>query len=186
MSYYTIGSIVKNSAPILFLTSFIGIFAGQIMNSQLDSLISYPVLLLLIPALIKIGGDTGSMLGARLASAFHMGIGTTRIHKNPVVRNSLIAAFIVGIVASCFLSVLVWIVGMVIYNGIEFTTLFSITVLACLIELVIVYTITVVVAFASHKFGLDPDDTVIPIIATIGDVVGISAIFGVIALLKFF
>ena len=185
MSYYSIGSIVKSSAPILFLTSFIGLFAGQIMNSHLDSLISYPILLLLIPALIKIGGDTGSMLGARLASAFHMGLGTTRIHKNPVVRNSLIAAFIVGIIASCFLSVVVWIVGMIVYNGIEFTSLFSISVLACVVELVIVYAVTLVVAVASHKFGLDPDDTVIPIIATIGDVVGISAIFGVIALLEF-
>ncbi|MBW6496489.1 MAG: class II fructose-bisphosphate aldolase, partial [Burkholderiaceae bacterium] len=39
-------------------------------------LISMPVLLIMIPALIKIGGDTGSMLGARLSSAFHMGLGS--------------------------------------------------------------------------------------------------------------
>lgn len=177
MSYYTIRGIVRASAPILVLTSFVGIIAGQVMNTRLDNLISFPILLLLIPALIKIGGDTGSMLAARLASAFHMGLGTTHIHKNPVVRNSLIAAFIVGIIASVVVSFLVWIAGHYLDTSLSFLIIFQLCIIAEIFELIVVYAATLGIAIASHRFGLDPDDTIIPIIATLGDLVGVLAIF---------
>ncbi|SES85415.1 mgtE-like transporter [Methanococcoides vulcani] len=177
MSYYTIRGIINRGLPILFLTSLLGLTAGQMLNSQLDNLIAIPTILLLIPALIKIGGDTGSMLGARLASAFHMGIGTTHIQKNPVVKNSVIAAFIVGMSASVVLSIIAWIIGSFVGNGFGFFTLFKICTISSMFELLAVFSATIAIAFASHKFGIDPDDTVIPIIATLGDLVGITAIF---------
>ncbi|WP_210409245.1 magnesium transporter [Methanococcoides sp. NM1] len=177
MSYYTIRSIINRGLPILFLTSLLGLTAGQMLNSQLDNLIAIPTVLLLIPALIKIGGDTGSMLGARLASAFHMGIGTTHIQKNPVVKNSVIAAFIVGMSASVVLSIIAWIIGSFVGNGFGFFTLFKICTISSMFELLAVFSATIAIAFASHRFGIDPDDTVIPIIATLGDLVGITAIF---------
>ncbi|MBP2031306.1 mgtE-like transporter [Methanohalophilus levihalophilus] len=182
MSYYTIQGIVRSSAPILAFTSIIGIAAGQIMNTRLDSLLSLPILLLLIPALIKIGGDTGSMLAARLASAFHMGLGTTQIHKNPVVRNSLIAAFIVGTSASVAVSVLVWIAGHFLTMSLPFLVIFQLCIIAEIFELIVVYAATLGIAIASHRFGLDPDDTIIPMIATLGDLVGVLAIFATINL----
>ncbi|MCD4703240.1 MAG: magnesium transporter [Methanosarcinaceae archaeon] len=177
MSYYTIGGIIRSSLPILILTSFIGLFAGQMLNIRLDELIALPTILLLIPALIKIGGDTGSMLAARLSSAFHMGLGTTRIHKNPVVRNSVAAAMIIGISASIFLSVAVWFVEGMANSPLSLLDLFMICTIAGFLEQIAVFSATIAIAFASHRFGLDPDDTVIPMIATLGDVVGITAIF---------
>lgn len=185
MTYYTIDSIVRRGLPILLLTSLLGLTAGQLMNSQLDNLVAIPTILLLIPALIKIGGDTGSMLGARLASAFHMGIGTTRIHKNPVVKNSVIAALIVGLSASVFLSVIAWMIC--IFGGgnyFGFFTIFRICIISSIFELIAVFSATIAIAFASHRFGIDPDDTVIPIIATLGDIVGITAIFTTLHLMQ--
>ncbi len=177
MSYYTIKGIVKSGAPILVFTSIMGIIAGQVMNTRLDSLLSSPILLLLIPSLIKIGGDTGSMLAARLSSAFHMGLGTTHFHKNPVVRNSLIAAFIVGISASVVVSILVWVAGHYLDTSLSFLIIFQLCIIAEVFELIVVYAATLGIAIASHRFGLDPDDTIIPMIATLGDLVGVLAIF---------
>jgi mgtE-like transporter len=182
VTYYTIKGIVRSSIPILVVTSFFGILTGQLMNTRMDSLLSSPVLLLLIPALIKIGGDTGSMLAARLASAFHMGLGTGRIHKNPVVRNSLIAAFIIGMTASVFMSVLVWLAGHYIHSPVSFFIILQLCMIAEFFELVVVYAATVGVAVTSHRHGFDPDDTIIPVIATLGDLVGVVAIFGTIGL----
>ncbi|WP_440951988.1 magnesium transporter [Methanococcoides sp. FTZ1] len=177
MTYYTVENIVRRGFPILLLTSLLGLTAGQMMNSQLDNLVAIPTILLLIPALIKIGGDTGSMLGARLASAFHMGIGTTHIQKNPVVKNSVIAALIVGMSASVFLSIIAWAICCFGEGGFSFFTIFTICIISTIFELITVFSATIAIAFASHRFGIDPDDTVIPIIATLGDVVGITAIF---------
>lgn len=177
MSYYTIRGIVSRGIPILFFTSILGVVTGQILNSEIDNLLTIPTILLLVPALIKIGGDTGSILGARLSSAFHMGIGTTHIHKNPVVRNSVTAAFIVGISASVVLSIFAWMLSGFGNGPLSFFTLFIICTVSGMLELLAVFSATIAIAFASHRFGIDPDDTVIPIIATLGDLVGITAIF---------
>ncbi|MBW6470940.1 MAG: magnesium transporter [Methanosarcinaceae archaeon] len=176
MTYYTVRGIVGRGLPVLLITCVIGIAAGQILNLRVDSLISMPVLLIMIPALIKIGGDTGSMLGARLSSAFHMGLGS-HIHKNPVIRNSVIAAIIVGITASIALSMIMWFVSTWMNLGMGFVTLLQISLITTSLELFIVFSATIVIAVTSHRYGLDPDDTVIPLIATIGDLVGVLGIF---------
>ncbi|WP_292487836.1 magnesium transporter [Methanohalobium sp.] len=176
MSYYTVPGIVKRSLPVLFVTTIIGIFSGQILNARIENLVSLPSLLVLIPALIKVGGDTGSMLGARLSSAFHLGMGGN-IHKNPVVKNSLLGALIVGITACFILSIVVWSVSNLMGIGLEYITFFKICMIAGILELIAVYAITVLIAFASQRFGLDPDDTVIPLIATLGDLIGVAGIF---------
>jgi len=176
MTYYTIRGIVGRGFPILVATSFVGLITGQILNYRLDQLVSMPIILLLIPSLIKIGGDTGSMLGARISSALHMGLGGP-ITKNPVVRNSVLAALIVGLTASAVLSFIVWLTGHILGIGIGLFVLFKIFMIAGSIELTVVFLTTVLISFMSHRFGLDPDDTVIPIIATLGDLMGVAGIF---------
>jgi mgtE-like transporter len=153
-----------------------GIFVGQILNSREKNLISMPAILILIPSLIKIGGDTGSMLGARLSSAFHMGLGDN-LRSNPVVRNSVIAASIVGFVSSISVSILVFLASSFLGFGMPFLTILEISLIAVVIELSVVYCATVAIAFISHRFGIDPDDTVIPFIASLGDLVGVTGIF---------
>ena len=176
MSYYTVRGIVGRGFPILLVTSLIGIFAGQVLNLQIDKLVSMPIILVLIPALSKIGGDTGSMLGARLSSSFHMGLGS-HLRRNPVVRNSVLATFIIGISASIFVGIMVWITGTVLEIGLPFITIMSLCLIAGTFELLVVLSATIAIAFASHRFGIDPDDTVIPLIATLGDLIGVIGIF---------
>ncbi|MEZ5335160.1 MAG: magnesium transporter [Methanolobus sp.] len=160
MSYYTVEGIVKRGFPILLFTSIIGIFSGQILNFEIEKLVSMPIILVLIPALIKIEGDTGSMLGARLASSFHMGLGS-HLHRNPVVRNSVLAALIVGISACIFVGFVVWVTGQALGMGMPFITLMALCLMAGCFELFAVFSATVTIAFASHRLGIDPDDTVI-------------------------
>ncbi len=153
-----------------------GILVGQILNSREKNLISMPAILILIPSLIKIGGDTGSMLGARLSSAFHMGLGDN-IKSNPVAHNSVIAASIVGFVSSISVTILVFLASSFLGFEMPFFTLLKISSIAMVIELSVVYCATIAIAFISHRFGIDPDDTVIPFIASLGDLVGVTGIF---------
>lgn len=181
--YYTINGIIQRGLPVLIITCFMGIFVGQILNSRENSLISMPAILILIPSLIKIGGDTGSMLGARLSSAFHMGLGDN-IRSNPVVHNSVIAASIVGFVSSISVSILVYLASSFLGFGMPYIILLEISLIAVIIELAVVYSATVAIAFISHRFGIDPDDTVIPFIASLGDLVGVTGIFIALYFLK--
>ncbi|MFY9200105.1 MAG: magnesium transporter [Methanosarcina flavescens] len=159
------------------------ILVGQILNSREEHLISMPAILILIPSLIKIGGDTGSMLGARLSSALHMGLGDN-LRSNPVVRNSVIAASIVGFISSISVSILVFLASNLFGFGMPLLTLLQISLIAVAIELTVVYSATVAIAFASHRFGIDPDDTVRPFIASLGDLVGVAGILTALHLLN--
>jgi Permease, similar to cation transporters len=174
--YYTVNGIIQRGLPVLLIACIMGIFVGQILNSREKNLISMPAILILIPSLIKIGGDTGSMLGARLSSAFHMGLGDN-LRSNPVVHNSVIAASIVGFVSSISVSILVFLASSFLGFGMPFLTILEISLIAVVIELSVVYCATVAIAFISHRFGIDPDDTVIPFIASLGDLVGVTGIF---------
>ncbi|MDD2339821.1 MAG: magnesium transporter [Methanosarcina sp.] len=173
--YYTISGIIRRGLPVLIITCVMGILVGQILNSREECLISMPAILILIPSLIKIGGDTGSMLGARLSSAFHMGL-VDNFRSNPVVHNSVIAALIVGFVSSISVSILVYMASSFMGIGMPFHILLAISLISVFIELSVVYSATVAIAFASHRFGIDPDDTVIPFIASLGDLVGVAGI----------
>jgi len=183
MTYYTVKGLVKRGLPILILTCFIAVLVGQILSAEEQILVKYPAILIMVPVLMKIGGDTGGMLGARLSSALHLGFSVS-LRKSPVVRNSFIAAAIVGLISTIFACVIVWFID--IYSGryIPFYTLFVVGIFVYTLNLFIVYLTTVVLSLASHKYGLDPDDTVIPLVASLGDLSGVVGIFIAIVVLS--
>ncbi|MDV0447221.1 hypothetical protein MsAg5_11000 [Methanosarcinaceae archaeon Ag5] len=172
MTYYTIRGLVRNGLPILFVTCFMAIFVGLLLGYQEDILIEYPTLLILMPVLLKIGGDTGSMMASRLSSAFHLGL-SSRIRKNPVVKNSVIAAIIVAVVSATFVSFVVYVINIFLGYGTSLFLILSVSGIVVFFDIVIVYTTTVGLSFLSHKVGMDPDDTVIPVVASLGDLVGV-------------
>jgi len=175
MSYYTVKGLVKGSLPVLFLTCFMAIIVGLLLRYQEDILIEYPTLLILMPVLLKIGGDTGSMLGSRLSSAFHLGLSRS-IRNNPVVRNSVIAAIIVAVISSIFISLSVYAFNYLLGYGTSFLLIFGISLIVVLLDIFIVYATAVALSFLSHQRGIDPDDIVIPIVASLGDIVGVVGI----------
>ena len=176
MTYYTIGGLVKRGLPILILTCFMAVIVGQILGREEDILVSYPTLLIMLPVVMKIGGDTGSMFGARLSSAFHLGF-SNKIRHNPVVRNNMIAVMIIGLVSSLFVCAAARLID--IYRGFDtpFAMIFAVSLCVYLLDVFFVYTMTVALSFASHRYGLDPDDTVIPVIASLGDLAGVVGVF---------
>ena len=89
-----------------------------------------------------------------------------------------------GFVSSISVSILVFLASRFMGFGMPFLTLLEISLIAVVIELSVVYSATVAIAFASHRFGIDPDDTVIPFIASLGDLVGVTGIFIALHLLK--
>jgi len=70
---YSWKNIVKHSLPLLTVCIFIEIFAGQILQGKQEMLVLFPVFLISIPVINGVGGNIGSVLGARLASGLHVG-----------------------------------------------------------------------------------------------------------------
>jgi mgtE-like transporter len=175
MSYYTVKGLVRGGLPILIVSCFMAIVVGLLLGYQESILIEYPTLLILMPVLLKIGGDTGSMLSSRLSSAFHLGLGQ-KIFSNPVVKNSVVAAIIVAVASSLFVSVIVYFINLALGYGTSAALIFGVSLIVVLLDITIVYTVSVGLSALSHRIGLDPDDVVIPIVASLGDLVGVIGI----------
>ena len=175
MAYYTVTGIVKRGIPVLFVAAIIGTMAGQTLQARQELLINFSVLLILIPPLIKIGGDTGSILGARLSTALRLGLVDSI--GSVVVRNSVLACLLIGFAACLMLSVVVWVAATALNIDVAYGTLLKLTLVAGSIDIAVVFALTICIAFLAHRYGLDPDDVVIPITTSIGDIVGIVSVF---------
>ena len=175
---YNWKKIVRLGIPLLTLCILIEIFAGQILQGGLDTLINLPILLISIPVINGVGGNIGSVLGARLASGLHVGYIDLDI-KDKKMQTNLLTSILIGIITYFVLSILIYLTALFSSPqvGIEPMKFISIVLgagvlLVCVISLVSVFT-----AFWSFKKGLDPDDTVAPVVTTVGDTLGIAFLF---------
>ena len=75
------------------------------------------------------------------------------------------------------LSVVVWVAALALNIDVVYGTLLKLTLVAGSIDIVVVFALTICIAFLAHRYGLDPDDVVIPITTSIGDIVGIVSVF---------
>jgi mgtE-like transporter len=180
---YSWKNIVKHGLPLLTITIFIEIFAGQILQGKQEALILFPIFLISIPVINSVSGNIGSVLGARLASGLHVGYISLSL-KDKEMHDNLITSILIGVITYAILAIVIYYIalfgnliediGLIEFVAILLSTGFL---LICVISL-----ISVITAFFSFKRGLDPDDMVAPVVTTIGDVLGIIFLFSILGL----
>jgi len=175
---YSWKKIVKNGIPILTICICIEIFAGQILQGNQNKLFLIPIFLISIPVVNGIGGNIGSILGARLASGLHTGLIELNI-KDKSMRENFFSSLLIGFISYVALAILIYYIA---YFGniqmniglLEFISIIGIT---GFLLIILVSLISVITAFWAFKKGLDPDDMVAPVVTTTGDTLGIIVLF---------
>jgi mgtE-like transporter len=165
-----LSSIVKQSTPVLLVCSILGSFAGGILNSSTTTLLSNPSLLTLVPLFSGESGNLVSILGARLSSGLHLGlIEPSRKPEGNTLRNFAIIIILaiiiyptIGILADSS-SLLMGI------KGIGFLNIATISFIAGMVMIFIMIIIVYYISTISYKKGLDPDNIVIPLSASVTD-----------------
>ncbi|MCK4902127.1 MAG: magnesium transporter [Thermoplasmatales archaeon] len=175
---YNWKKIVRHGIPLLTLCILIEIFAGQILQGELDMLINLPILLISIPVINGVGGNIGSVLGARLASGLHVGYIDLDI-KDKKMQTNLLTSIFIGIITYFVLAILIYSVASFssTHVGIDPMKFISIVLGAGVLLVCVISFVSVFTAFWSFKKGLDPDDTVAPVVTTVGDTLGIAFLF---------
>lgn len=178
-------SIVKASVPILTLGVTLEIFAGQLLQYGQHILLLFPVFFISIPVINSVGGNIGSILGARIASGLHVGSISIDVYDKTLNQN-LFTSILMGILTYFILAIGIYPIAVFLglnmgVSSWEFVAIMlgAGTLLVCIICIASVFT-----ALWSFKRGLDPDDMVAPVVTTIGDTLGIAFLFlfiGVIA-----
>lgn len=175
---YSWKKIVRNSIPLLTLCILIEIFAGQILMGNQQKLLLIPLFLISIPVINGVGGNIGSILGARLASGLHMGYIELNI-KDRNMHKNFFSSLLLGFITYVILVILIYYIAY--FGNIQMSVVLmefvSIVLGTGILLIFVISIISVLTAFWSFKKGLDPDDMVAPVVTTIGDTLGIVFLF---------
>ena len=176
--------ILKESIPLLTLCTVLEITGGQLLNNR-DIFVSIPFLLSAVPVINGLFGNIGSILGARLSTGLHLGNIDLNL-RNKELKENVTETFILGVIVVLFLTGLLW--ALPPLTGLSTGSVtplkfLLIMLLTGFLMTIIVIVMSVVSAFLSFKKGIDPDNTVIPIVSTTGDLMGITTLIIVVGLI---
>ena len=163
-------TILRQSTPILLLCSFLGGSAGGILNSSVETLLTNPSLLTLIPLFSGESGSLISILGARLSSGLHSGlIEPIRKPEGNTIHNFLIC-FILALIVFPFIGILAEASSIALGTvGVGFDRIIAISTISGVILVTVMVILVYYVSITSYNKNLDPDNIVIPISTSITD-----------------
>lgn len=163
-------TILKQSTPILLLCSFLGGSAGGILNSSVETLITNPSLLTLIPLFSGECGSLISILGARLSSGLHSGLVEPLSRPEGEALHNFGICYILAVVIFPFIGILAESSSLMFGTvGVGFDKIIPISTLSGLILVTIMVILVYYISTISYNHNLDPDNIVIPISTSVTD-----------------
>jgi mgtE-like transporter len=157
-------------------TSFI---AGATLAAITNTFVRYPGLLVLVPAAIGLRGNVFSALGNRISTSIHTG--TFRVSARPrsALGQNVIASL--TLTATMSIALAVFAKGLSVAFGVENTISIPALTLVALVGgtlgSLLVLAATLGLTAGAVRFGWDLDNVVAPVVATLGDVLTIPALW---------
>ena len=176
---YSWKTIIRHGLPLLMFCLLIEIYAGGLLQQNQTLLIQHlPVFLVSIPVMNGVGGNIGSILGARLASGLHVGSITLNLEDKHMHEN-VFTSILLGICSYVILAIVIYYIGTFTgtTKGIELIPYLIIFIGTGVFLICILTFVSVFSAFISYKKGIDPDDVIAPLVTTFGDTIGIMLLF---------
>jgi len=176
MVVYSVRRIVFESYPVLFACVLIGLGAGAILEASLGG-IAGTLVVAMVPPLNGIGGNLGSILGARLASALHLGTVEPKLRGQKALRGNLAAMVLLGFAMFILMGAIyfasAYALGLGMISSLKHAFVF---ILAGTLLLPLIALATTASAFISFKKGVDPDNIVIPIVTSVVDLSAVACL----------
>lgn len=169
--------------PVLVVLTIIEIGSGFVLGSFEEVLLENPSLLVLVPVTIGTAGNLGSILAARLSTAFHLGLLGFGSDDDMLVGNA-IATVALALTLFPLVGAGAWIlVELVVGAKLGAGTVVLVSLVSGALLSVLAVFVTVAATYAAYRFKLDPDDIVIPIVTNVCDVLGVVVLFVVVRVL---
>ena len=173
--------IVRESLPVLVVAGAVDVVAGLTIEQRLESFLTFPALLVLIPPFLEDTGALGAILASRLSSKLHLGVIEPAGAPQRPARDDfvLIALFAIPVFVLVALSADV---ASIVFGRASPGPLRMVEVsalggfLATGVAMLVAYYGSI----AAFRLGLDPDNHGVPLLTSTMDLVGaISLILAV-------
>lgn len=169
---YRLLEIIKQSMPVLFLCTIFGVIAGVYLHWQYEKFFVISGLLILIPQIIAKAGSIGGIFGARFATGMHLGYLRPFRVNNYVIKNfigGLALAFVISPIVALITKIGADLFGIPI---VPLLPLLFINFFAIVLITLIVFILDFLTASLSYSIRLDPSNSVIPLVTSLGDIIG--------------
>jgi mgtE-like transporter len=174
------GPILRATVPVLAVLTAVEIASGVVLDSLEATLLARPSLLVLVPVVIGTAGNLGSVLAARLSTAFHLGRVSFRYDDDTLLGNAAATVALAG-TAFPLVGLGAWALADVVATPalapwtVVWVATASGTVLA-----VLAVAVAVIATYLAYRFEVDPDDVVMPVVTNVCDVLGVLVLYAVV------
>jgi mgtE-like transporter len=180
---WTVRAITRAMLPVLLVLTLVEIGSGLVLGSFEADLLRSPSLLVLVPVTIGTAGNLGSILAARLSTAFHLGTLSFAPDDDTFAGNTVATVALAGTVFP-LIGLGAWILAEVTAGArLSPATVVLVAVTSGLALAVLAVVVTAIATYAAYRYELDPDDVVIPAVTNVCDVLGVLVLFAVVELL---
>lgn len=169
---------VRQSLGALCILAVTSVIAGVVLGRSHERLAELPGLLLLVPAAIALPGKIFGALGSRLGTAIHTGTFRLSLRSSSVVGQNVWASLVLTLLLTLVLALLASAVasGIGVEGAISVADYVVVSVVGGTLASVFVLLVTLGMATASVRWGLDPDNVTAPMVTAAGDVLALPAL----------
>lgn len=164
--------IIFQSIPVLIVCSALGVSAGIILNGSVETLLTNPTLLTLLPLFSGLCGSLISILSARLSSSLHYGLIEPLTRPQGESIHNFLICYVLALLMFPFIGFLAenstQLLNLV---GVGFINIMAISLISGIILLSIMIFVVYFISITSYNHDLDPDNIVIPISTSLTDAI---------------
>jgi mgtE-like transporter len=161
---------------VLLACGLLEILAGFALSRMESLLESLPGLLIMVPPMMDLRGDINGSFASRLGSGIHMGVIDFR-SGDEILENLKAVAFLSLAVPALIALFSYSVCSIFGISSMSFFNLLFIAVCTGIVSSMILSALSIIVTYGTFVSGIDPDNVTIPVLATIGDFITISAMF---------
>ncbi len=175
---YSIKKILKEGTPSMLISAVISISAGYVLNSNNNLIMALPGLVIIIPSFINMNGGIASVFSSRLSSALHMGLIKPKMRDTKTLNRNVFVAIAISILSFLVLGAVANIFNFILgFKTISMVKFCFGVLLAGTLSILSLIGLSIALSYYSYSRGIDPDNTVIPILTSVGDFMGILCLF---------
>jgi mgtE-like transporter len=174
---WTVRAISRAMLPVLLALTLVEVGSGLVLGRFEAQLLRYPALLVLVPVTIGTAGNLGSILAARLSTAFHLGT-LSFDPSDEALGGNAVATVALAVTLFPVIGIGAW--GLTaLVGGVQLSpgTVVTIALASGVGLALLAVAVTVTVTYVAYRLELDPDDIVIPVVTNVCDVLGVVVLF---------
>ncbi len=173
--------IIRQALPILLFCALIQLGSGSLLGGLENKFNMLPGLLVMVPPLLDLRGNINGALASRLSSGLHQGVVDSEVLWGSEVKTNLKASIFLTFMVSALTGVLAFLItiltGLHPFSIYLLFVLISVGLIAGTISGFGLASLTIIVAMISYRRGWDPDNITSPLMATLGDILTVFAIY---------